>query len=137
MSRVSRSVSFAFLILILLSRVGSGQNCPNQPVNSSPAPGATGVATTTSFAWTATVEISGYVPGQTAAAFITKELLGNEFIQIPKLLQDMNLGTAYNARVTVKVIGGSGKVSAYGSMIDNQTQDPTYVPAQQAVERRQ
>lgn len=78
----------------------------------------------------ATVELSGYVPGQAAAAVITQELTANEFIQVPKLLQAMNLGTAYNARVTVKVIGGSGKVAAYGSMVDNATLDPTYVPAQ-------
>lgn len=78
----------------------------------------------------ATVEISAYVPGQTAAAVLPKELSANEFIQIPRLLEAMNLGTAYNARVTVKVIGGSGKVAAYGSMVDNLTLDPTYVPAQ-------
>jgi hypothetical protein len=36
----------------------------------------------------------------------------------------------YNGRVTVKVISGEGKVTAYGSAIDAITQDPTYVPAQ-------
>jgi hypothetical protein len=31
--------------------------------------------------------------------------------------------------VTVKVIAGTGRVTAYGSAIDVITQDPTYVPA--------
>ena len=36
----------------------------------------------------------------------------------------------YNARVAVKVVSGEGRVTAYGSAIDQITQDPTYVPAQ-------
>ncbi|HYS55417.1 MAG TPA: hypothetical protein VER58_16790 [Thermoanaerobaculia bacterium] len=36
----------------------------------------------------------------------------------------------YNARMIVEVTSGSGRVTAYGSVIDNRTQDPTYVPAQ-------
>jgi hypothetical protein len=36
----------------------------------------------------------------------------------------------FNARVTVKVVSGTGRVSAYGSVIDNLSKDPTYVPAQ-------
>ncbi len=58
----------------------------------------------------------------------TLTLAPNEFRQFS--LDSFNLGTLYNARVTVKVIGGSGKVTAYGSVIDQQTQDPTYVLAQ-------
>jgi len=30
----------------------------------------------------------------------------------------------------VKVTSGSGRVTAYGSVVDNLTSDPTYVPAQ-------
>jgi hypothetical protein len=55
-------------------------------------------------------------------------LAPNEFRQFS--LDSFGLGTLYNARVTVKVIGGTGKVTAYGSVIDQQTQDPTYVLAQ-------
>jgi hypothetical protein len=40
------------------------------------------------------------------------------------------LGNVYNARISVKVIDGQGKVTAYGSVIDQKTQDPTFVPAQ-------
>ncbi len=36
----------------------------------------------------------------------------------------------YNARITLRVVDGDGKISAYGSVIDQTTQDPTYVPAQ-------
>jgi len=39
-------------------------------------------------------------------------------------------GNVYNGRVSVRVIDGTGKVAAYGSVIDNRTQDPTYVPAE-------
>jgi hypothetical protein len=45
-------------------------------------------------------------------------------------LANFGLGTAYNARVTVKVLSGTGRVTAYGSVIDAATQDPTYVPSQ-------
>ena len=34
------------------------------------------------------------------------------------------------ARIAIKVIDGEGRITAYGSVIDMQTQDPTYVPAQ-------
>jgi len=42
----------------------------------------------------------------------------------------MGLGEIYNTRVSVKVIDGTGRVTAYGSVIDQITQDPAYVPAQ-------
>jgi hypothetical protein len=35
-----------------------------------------------------------------------------------------------SARMIVEVTSGAGRVTAYGSVIDNRTQDPTYVPAQ-------
>ena len=47
-----------------------------------------------------------------------------------ELLKAMGLTNMYNARVTVKVISGQGRVTAYASVIDSRTQDPTYVPAQ-------
>jgi hypothetical protein len=46
------------------------------------------------------------------------------------ILSSMGLTTAYNARASVRVISGSGKVTAYGSVIDQAAGDPTYVPAQ-------
>ena len=53
-------------------------------------------------------------------------LAANEFKQIS--LSSFGAGTVYNGRVTVTVTGGSGRVTAYASVIDQLTQDPTYVP---------
>lgn len=36
----------------------------------------------------------------------------------------------YNARASVRVVSGAGRGIAYGSVIDNQTEAPTYVMAQ-------
>ena len=77
-----------------------------------------------------TVEISAILPNTTATPKFQLDLDGNEFTQITQILSRLNIGTAYNARVTVKVIAGTGKVTAYGSVIDNTTHDPTYIPAQ-------
>ncbi|HET8797149.1 MAG TPA: hypothetical protein VFO89_05670, partial [Thermoanaerobaculia bacterium] len=76
-----------------------------------------------------TVEIAAIVPDSIVTPFVTIALAPNEFRQIS--LADFGFQNAvYNARVTVKVIDGTGKVTAYGSAIDLVTQDPTYVPAQ-------
>jgi hypothetical protein len=75
------------------------------------------------------VEVSLITPDSFATPFVTIGLAANEFRQIG--LVDFALdGAVYNGRVTVKVIEGDGKVTAYGSAIDAITQDPTYVPAQ-------
>ncbi len=77
-----------------------------------------------------TVEIAAIQPDSIVTPIITWELGAGEFRQIP-LSAFFEPGAAvYNARVTVKVIAGNGKVTAYGSAIDVITQDPTYVPAQ-------
>jgi hypothetical protein len=52
----------------------------------------------------------------------------NQFVQFP--LSSFGAGNVYNGRVTVSVTGGTGRVTAYGSVIDQVTQDPTFVPAQ-------
>ncbi|MEA2463516.1 MAG: hypothetical protein QOJ98_1263, partial [Acidobacteriota bacterium] len=57
-------------------------------------------------------------------------LAPNEFRQLPAVAA-MNPGKqTYNARLEIEVIGGTGRVTAYGSVIDNESKDPTYVPAQ-------
>jgi hypothetical protein len=53
----------------------------------------------------------------------------NGFVQVP-LIQSLGLTNVYNARISLRVVDGDGKISAYGSVIDQTTQDPTYVPAQ-------
>jgi len=42
----------------------------------------------------------------------------------------LGLPAGYNGRIRVRVLGGSGRVSAYASVIDSRTEDPTYIPAQ-------
>jgi len=77
----------------------------------------------------ATVEVSVFLPDAKVAPKVTIPLAANEYRQF-RVLQQLGVGTAYNARVSIKVIDGDGKITAYGSVIDMQTQDPTYVPAQ-------
>ena len=77
----------------------------------------------------ATVEVSLITPDSLTTPVVTIPLQANEYRQFG--LVEFGLPDAvYNGRVTVKVIGGEGKVTAYGSAIDQITQDPTYVPAQ-------
>lgn len=78
----------------------------------------------------ATVQIVIIPPDSTTTATTSVDLQANEFRQLSGLIGNLISGNTYNARVTVKVIGGTGRVTAYGSVIDNNTVDPTYVPAQ-------
>ena len=78
----------------------------------------------------ATVEITAIPPDSKLAVTTTTTLSPNEFRQYGSLLRSMGLGDTYNARVTVRVIEGDGKVTAYASVVDQQTQDPTFVLAQ-------
>lgn len=77
-----------------------------------------------------TVEISAFVPDSKVTAKTQITLGPNEFRQIGGILHQLGLGTTYNARIAMRVVGGTGRISGYGSLIDNRTQDPTYVPAQ-------
>ena len=74
----------------------------------------------------ATAEVSVLVPDSKVAIKAQIALAANEFRQMS--LSDFGVTNAYNVRVTVKVISGTGRVTAYGSMIDQITQDPTYDP---------
>ncbi|MDQ6800181.1 MAG: hypothetical protein M3041_05015, partial [Acidobacteriota bacterium] len=76
----------------------------------------------------ATAHVSLILPDSKFAISTDIPLAANEFRQIS--LGSFGAGTIYNGRVTVSVTGGSGRVTAYGSVIDQLTQDPTYVPAQ-------
>ena len=75
-----------------------------------------------------TVQVTVVPEDSKVVANLTYALNPNEFRQFS--IADFGFGTVYNARVSVKVIGGTGRVTAYGSVIDAFTQDPTYVPAQ-------
>jgi hypothetical protein len=77
----------------------------------------------------ATAEITVYLPDSKVAPKIDIPLAAYEYRQFP-VIQQLGLGNVYNARISVNVVSGNGKITAYGSVIDQQTQDPTYVPAQ-------
>jgi hypothetical protein len=69
--------------------------------------------------------------GTKLTAVITADLNGNEYRQINRIFEALGLrDSVYTGRVSVRVIGGTGRIAAYGSVVDNRTIDPTYVPAQ-------
>ncbi|HKS22368.1 MAG TPA: LamG-like jellyroll fold domain-containing protein [Thermoanaerobaculia bacterium] len=78
----------------------------------------------------ATVEVSAITPDSKFAVTGTFDFAPNEYRQYSSMLKSLGLDTAYNTRVTVRVIDGDGKVSAYASVVDMKTQDPNYVKAQ-------
>lgn len=78
----------------------------------------------------AMVELTVDLPDSKVAATTSIDLGANEFLQLNQVLRSMGLKDAFNARVTVQVTGGAGKVLSYASVVDNRTLDPTYVPAQ-------
>ena len=78
------------------------------------------------------LRVSLHMPDTKATPSITVPLAGNEFRQLVRIIEGFAGGGAqiYNARVSVEVMEGNGRVAAYASVIDNQSFDPTYVPAQ-------
>ncbi|HEX8155339.1 MAG TPA: DUF5719 family protein, partial [Thermoanaerobaculia bacterium] len=76
------------------------------------------------------VEIGATSPDSRVSVRVPITLQGNQFLQKDRILAELGMGTTYNARITLRVIGGTGRISGYASLIDNRTQDPTYVPAQ-------
>jgi len=78
------------------------------------------------------LKLTAYIPDAKSSPSILVHLEGNEFRQLGRILASIgsDLTTAYNGRISVEVTGGAGRVAAYGSVIDNASLDPTYVPAQ-------
>ncbi|HEX8411571.1 MAG TPA: matrixin family metalloprotease, partial [Thermoanaerobaculia bacterium] len=74
------------------------------------------------------LEIFMVEPDSKTTAVTTFSLQPNEYRQFDRILE--TLGTVYNGRVSIRVIGGTGRVYAYGSVVDNRTSDPTYVLGQ-------
>ncbi|HEX2121781.1 MAG TPA: hypothetical protein VHL59_09075, partial [Thermoanaerobaculia bacterium] len=73
----------------------------------------------------ALVELQVVLPDSKITPTVQVPLAANEFRQF-SLIRDLGLGNAYNARIAVRVIDGTGRVTAYGSVIDETTNDPTY-----------
>ena len=78
----------------------------------------------------ATVEVIAFPPDGKITPVIHVPLAPNSFMQLTRVLTSMGLPDGYNGRVSVRVVDGAGRVSAYGSVVDNRTLDPTYIPAQ-------
>lgn len=78
----------------------------------------------------ALIEVTAFEPDTKSSRVTQIPLKANEYVQYARFLSQMGLGTVYNGRVSVKVVSGEGRVYAYGSTVDNATEDPTYVPAQ-------
>jgi uncharacterized repeat protein (TIGR01451 family) len=77
-----------------------------------------------------TLEVSVVPPDAKITVVTEVQLQANEFRQLNSLLRSVGLADTYNARVSVRAIEGDGRVTAYASVIDMLTNDPTYVPAQ-------
>jgi hypothetical protein len=77
----------------------------------------------------ATAEIAVVLPDSKVSPIVQIPLGAYEFVQLP-VLSSLGIGNVYNTRLSVRVIDGEGKVTAYGSVIDRNTNDATYVPAQ-------
>jgi hypothetical protein len=68
-------------------------------------------------------------PDGRTEGIVAMDLQPYEFRQLNSIFG--SYGTVYNGRIAVEVVGGTGRVTGYASNIDNQTKDPTYIPAQQ------
>jgi hypothetical protein len=77
----------------------------------------------------ATVEVSVYVPESKFAVSTQIPLAANGFLQVP-VVRSLGLTNVYNARISVRVIDGDGRIGAYGSLIDQKTGAPAFIPAQ-------
>jgi hypothetical protein len=77
-----------------------------------------------------TVQISAVVPDSRVTPMTQVSLRANEFIQLNQIMKSFGFPTAYNARIFIQAMSGTGKVTAYASVVDNKSSDPTYVPAQ-------
>ena len=76
------------------------------------------------------VRITAFLPDSKQSVSTELDLAPNEFRQLGRVISSFGLGSnVYNARIAVEVTGGSGRVSSYGSVIDNASLDPTYVTA--------
>lgn len=78
----------------------------------------------------ASVELLAYTPDSKVAARTVVPLDAGQYLQKNQIFKSLGFNNVYNGRVTARVISGTGRVAAYGSVIDNRTTDPTYVPSQ-------
>lgn len=79
----------------------------------------------------ATAHVTLYTADAKVSASVDIPLNANESRTAESIIRSMGVSAAtYNARIAVKVTAGSGRVAAFGSLIDKVTNDPTLLPAQ-------
>lgn len=78
----------------------------------------------------ANVELLAYTPDSKVAARTVVPLGAGQYLQQSQIFKSLGFSNVYNGRITARVTSGTGRVAAYGSVIDNRTTDPTYVPSQ-------
>jgi len=71
-----------------------------------------------------TIDIAGFTPIRRSPRTPQRTLARNEFVQLGTSFAAGFSGNTYNGRIAVSVIGGTGRVAAYGSVVDNRTQRP-------------
>ncbi len=77
-----------------------------------------------------TLDVAAYTPESKIAAHTQVTLGPGQFTQLGSVFAGMGFtSNVYNGRIAVTTVGGTGRAAAYGSVVDNRTQDPTYVPA--------
>ena len=79
----------------------------------------------------ATVRMTFSLPDTKTSAIMDVDLAANHYTQLNQVIASVfGPGNYYNVRIGIEVLSGGGRVSAYGSVLDNATLDPTYVPSQ-------
>jgi hypothetical protein len=78
----------------------------------------------------ATVEVTALAPGSLSAASIQIPMKANEYRQISSVLDQMGLSTTHNARLSVRVVSGGGKVTSFAALADQATGDEIVIPGQ-------
>lgn len=78
----------------------------------------------------ATADVTITTADGRASAHIQLDLQPNEFRQLSSIMKQIGMNDEYNASIAVHVTSGGGRVGAYSSIVENESGDPLFVPAQ-------
>ena len=76
------------------------------------------------------VDVLVNLPDSKVTPVVHVDLAPNDFQQF-NVFRALGMENVYNARISIRVTDGDGRITAYGSVVDMLTSDPTYVPALQ------
>jgi uncharacterized repeat protein (TIGR01451 family) len=77
-----------------------------------------------------TLQVSVFRANSNEPVLREVQLGPNQFVQFDSFLTTLGLTDIFNARISVGVLRGEGRATAYVSLIDTKTSDPTYLPGQ-------